>query len=179
MGGGADMRFGIVNVPFSGPSPNVVLSPATLPTGTEGSPTGTITLATFTDPGGAESPSDYSATVDWGDGSTGGATPTIVQSGSTFLVQDTHTWKDDSTGNGESTFNVTVTVTHESSTAQSITEGATVLEPSVMFASPPLFYTTEPSSGVAASSAITVVLSGNSDDAVTVDYETIENPGCG
>src|SRR5207248_1788109 len=38
---------------------------------TEGIDSGLQTLATFTDPGGAEALTNYSAGVDWGDGQTG------------------------------------------------------------------------------------------------------------
>jgi hypothetical protein len=70
---------------------------------TEGSPfTGTV--ATFTDPDRAATPSDYSATIDWGDGSpldTG-----VVTGGSgSFSVSGTHTYTE------EATDAVTVTIT--------------------------------------------------------------------
>src|SRR5260370_28738992 len=63
------------------------LATATLPTGKlEGAAIGAISgIATFTDPAGAEVVGDYTATINWGDGSTD--TGTVVNSGgNTFPV---------------------------------------------------------------------------------------------
>ncbi len=70
---------------------------------TEGSPfTGTI--ATFTDPDTAATASEYSATIDWGDGSPVDTGVIIGGSGS-FSVSGTHTYSE------EGTYAVTVTIT--------------------------------------------------------------------
>ncbi|HVX15013.1 MAG TPA: TIGR03118 family protein [Pirellulales bacterium] len=47
-------------------------------------------VATFTDEGGAEPVANYSATIDWGDGTS--STGTISESGSTFTVTGSHTY---------------------------------------------------------------------------------------
>jgi hypothetical protein len=64
-------------------------SPITTP---EGSPwTGTV--ATFQDPGSTDPPSDYTATIDWGDGtSTAG---TITGSNGSYTVTGSHTYADE------------------------------------------------------------------------------------
>jgi hypothetical protein len=71
----------------------VVADPPVIPTaadisGVENSNTGSVILATFTDPGGAKSLSKYSATIDWGDSSNIDATGTITYdaSSNTFTV---------------------------------------------------------------------------------------------
>src|SRR6266481_1076312 len=70
-------------------------------------------VATFTDPAGAEpNASDpgalqnhYSATINWGDGST--STGTITASGNTFTVTGSHIYT------FASTFTTSVTISHE------------------------------------------------------------------
>src|SRR5207244_3568473 len=70
----------------------VVSDPAVVPgggfivLGVEGTATGPRTVATFTDPGGAEGIGDYSATIDWGDGTPASA-GTITLAGGVFTVQ--------------------------------------------------------------------------------------------
>jgi hypothetical protein len=59
-------------------------------TAVEGMPSGTQTVAKFTDPGGAEALSDYSASIDWGDGTT--STGTITVSGGVYTVTGDHTY---------------------------------------------------------------------------------------
>ena len=46
--------------------------------GSEGSLTGSQTVATFTDPAGAETLTDYPANISWGDGSAAGVGPAVV-----------------------------------------------------------------------------------------------------
>jgi uncharacterized repeat protein (TIGR01451 family) len=67
-----------------------------------------VTLATFTFPGGGPA-SSFSATIDWGDGSSSAGT--IVPSGAGFAIVGTHRFHD------EQTLMVTVTVTNGSTTA--------------------------------------------------------------
>ena len=78
--------------------------------------TGTIVVATFTDPGGLEPNAfdptgtladHYSATINWGDGQTTAAT--LVADGQTVLVEGSHTY---AVSGG---FGATVTVHHENS----------------------------------------------------------------
>lgn len=64
-------------------------------TGVEGSPTGPALLAVFTDLGGAEAPSSYTASIDWGDGSApgvGSITSMGTANGIVFLVRGDHTY---------------------------------------------------------------------------------------
>ncbi len=66
----------------------------------------TITLGTFTNGNPDATASDFSATVNWGDGSSSAGT--ITQSGSTFTVSGTHVYTSTSTGSG---YSVGVTIT--------------------------------------------------------------------
>jgi Ca2+-binding RTX toxin-like protein len=96
---------------------------------TEGISTGSVLLATFKDPGGPEVASDYSADIDWGDGST--STGTITPSGTTFQVFGTHTYAEESAAEhpASTPYQITITVNHETSTPQSVTSTATVADP--------------------------------------------------
>jgi PKD repeat protein len=82
---------------------------ANLPaTGLEGAAVPFITgLATFTDPAGAEAVGGYTATVNWGDGTT--STGTVVNSGGNAFRVDapSHTYTE------EGTYTVTVTLKHD------------------------------------------------------------------
>ncbi|HET6248072.1 MAG TPA: LEPR-XLL domain-containing protein [Tepidisphaeraceae bacterium] len=68
--------------------------------------TGTITVANFTDPGGAEPTTDYSATIDWGDG-TSPTAGTIVLSNGKLSVTGAHTF------NSAGTFHPTIVIHHD------------------------------------------------------------------
>jgi hypothetical protein len=74
---------------------------------TEGSASTTQPVATFTDPAGAENLTEYSATINWGDG-TPVTTGTITFSGGTFTVLGNHTYA----VKGSSPYQITVTVHH-------------------------------------------------------------------
>src|SRR5580704_14776217 len=72
-------------------------------TGTEGITTGTTTVATFTDPNPNASASDFTATIDWGDGTS--TTGTVVaQSTGGFAVDGVHVYADE----GKYTVGVTI-----------------------------------------------------------------------
>jgi hypothetical protein len=82
------------------------LATGTLPTGKqEGAAIGPITgIATFTDPDSAESVSDYTATINWGDGTTSLGTVVLV-SGTNYRVDaPSHTYLEE----GKYTVNVTL-----------------------------------------------------------------------
>jgi hypothetical protein len=86
------------------------LATGTLPTGiVEGAPTGSITgIATFTDPAGPESVSDYTATIHWGDGSTASTGTVVFVSGNNFRVDaPSHTYAE------EGTYTVFITLKHD------------------------------------------------------------------
>src|SRR5207302_1382532 len=76
---------------FTVSDPSVVVGAQTI-SASEGSSTGTVTTAIFTDPGGPEAVADYSASIAWGDGSsTSPATITANLDGS-FTVSGSHTY---------------------------------------------------------------------------------------
>src|SRR5207237_9521034 len=86
----------------------------------EGAPSASQTVATFTDPGGAEAASDYSASINWGDGTT--SPGAISVSADVFTVAGQHTYAE------EGTKTVTVTVNHDSDPAATATSTATVAD---------------------------------------------------
>ena len=87
-------------------------------TATAGTSTGTITVATFTDPAGAEALGDYSASIAWGDGTSTGSVS--GPSGGVFTVKGSHTY----TAGGM--FTVTVTISHDASTPTVVQDTANV-----------------------------------------------------
>src|SRR5205807_8550575 len=100
----------------------------------EGLSTASQSVATFTEPAGLEpNPSDpsgtinnhYSASINWGDGSPA-TVGTLSLSGNTISVAGGHTYAE------EGTFTITVTISHEGSTAQTATSTATVSDPAVV-----------------------------------------------
>jgi hypothetical protein len=92
-------------------------------TAVEGSDGGMQTVATFTDPAGAEALADYSAMIDWGDGtaSTAGVI-TYDNASHTFTVQGNHTYAE------EGTDTITVTLQHDTAPDASVTSTATVAD---------------------------------------------------
>jgi uncharacterized repeat protein (TIGR01451 family) len=104
-------------------SDSVLSASAVAVTGTEGTSTGTINVATFTDLGGPETPSDYSATINWGGAGTGSSTGTIVPNANgTFSVQGSFTYTE------EGTFTVGVHIVHENGITADTTSTATVAD---------------------------------------------------
>ncbi|HET6251089.1 MAG TPA: hypothetical protein VFE47_25605 [Tepidisphaeraceae bacterium] len=69
--------------------------------------TGTLALATFTDPGGAEPTADYSATIKWGDGASATGVITYNSATSKFTVSASHTYA------AAGTYHPTVVVHHD------------------------------------------------------------------
>jgi uncharacterized repeat protein (TIGR01451 family) len=104
----------------------VVDDAAILPTGgfsitaTEGVGSGPVVVATFTDPGGPEALTDYSATIDWGDGTTSAGAIAFDASSGVFTVQDSHTYSE------QGTFTVTTTIHHETAASVSAVSSANV-----------------------------------------------------
>jgi hypothetical protein len=74
--------------------------------GFEFSPLSNTNLITFTHGGGQEPAADFSASIDWGDGTT--STGTLAQVGATYAVLGSHTYTD------EGTYSIHVTVTDDS-----------------------------------------------------------------
>jgi uncharacterized repeat protein (TIGR01451 family) len=91
---------------------------------TEGSDTGTMTVATFTDPAGAEATGEYSATISWGDGSS--SPGAIGFNSGTFTVTGSHVYQ------GEGALPVTVTIHHGTATDVTVTNSAQVVDPPVI-----------------------------------------------
>jgi PKD repeat protein len=84
-----------------------------------------LPVATFTDPGGAETiPGNYSATINWGDsspnsaGTITGGTP-LGSKTAVFTVTGTHTYAE------EGTFTITTTITHSGGTPFAVTTTTT------------------------------------------------------
>jgi hypothetical protein len=86
----------------------------------EGTSTGTQKVATFVDPGGNAAPSEYTATVDWGDGTTTAGTITFANG--FFSVSGPHTY-----AHAQSTpYVITTTITHVPGIPQTVTSSATI-----------------------------------------------------
>lgn len=79
------------------------------------------TVATFTDPDTNATAGEYSATINWGDGSSA-STGTITGSGGSFVVSGSHTYNDE----GSHTATVTITDTDNASNNATPTDTATV-----------------------------------------------------
>src|SRR5262249_44807023 len=92
--------------------------------GAEGNDTGAQTVATFTDPGGAEALTDYSASISWGDGHTSAGAITL--SGNTFTVKGHNTYGE------EGTYTITVTIHHDAAPDATATGSASITDPSVL-----------------------------------------------
>jgi len=91
-------------------------------------------VATFTDPGGSESLSDYTATIDWGDSSGADRGVTIVANGNgQFTVTGSHRYTD------EGSYAVHVTLTHDLLPAVAASSGtARVADATLAASSAPL-----------------------------------------
>ncbi|HLJ93479.1 MAG TPA: hypothetical protein VKU02_09850 [Gemmataceae bacterium] len=76
-------------------------------------------VATFTDPSGAESTSNYTALIDWGDG-TSAVQGLITQTGGIFTVKGGHTY------NQPGSFAITVTIQHDSAPSTTLSSTANI-----------------------------------------------------
>jgi WD40-like Beta Propeller Repeat len=107
-----------VPAPTVPPDPLISASGSNV-TGTEGAALGSATVATFTDADDGAQASDYSASIDWGDGGT--STGTVGGSGGSFTVTGSHTYTEEGsypvsvqiadTGNPSDTATATSTAT--------------------------------------------------------------------
>src|SRR5205814_1380937 len=70
------------------------------------------TVASFSDPGGFEAPGEYTASINWGDGTTTAGTIDASGGLATGTVSGSHTY-----ANEEGSFTITVSITHLSETA--------------------------------------------------------------
>jgi hypothetical protein len=106
--------------------PPVALSTIPNITAVEGATTGTLTIGTFTDPGGVEAATNYTATIDWGDGST----PTQGQvtysaATNTFSVLASHIYKE------AGSYSATTTISHGAATPSVSSTQATISDASI------------------------------------------------
>jgi hypothetical protein len=100
--------------------------------GQEAASTGTVTTATFRDRGGSEDVSDYSALIDWGDGSSSAGTIVYNAAGDFFSVKGDHIYSD------SGSYTVDTTITHENGVSIDAFSTATIdnLNPSVALSGP-------------------------------------------
>jgi N-acetylneuraminic acid mutarotase len=91
----------------------------------EGAILNNLAVATFTDPAGPEAIANYSASIDWGDGTppTAGA---ITVNGGVFTVSGSHTYGE------EGSYLTKVTVTHEGMLPVTVMGSASVSDPAVV-----------------------------------------------
>ena len=102
----------------------------------EGNPLTDVTVATFTDSGGAQPSTDYSVTINWGDGSpTDTTTGMVSQSGGNFSVTGTHTYAN------VGSYSAVVTISDETPTGTIPQSVAIVVDP-VTVSDAPLSVTT-------------------------------------
>ncbi len=93
-------------------------------TATEGTSAANVTLATFTDANASASPSAYSATIDWGDG-TAVSAGTIASTGSGYSVAGTHTYALDGS------FSATVTIDDTGGASTEVISSVAVTNPAL------------------------------------------------
>jgi hypothetical protein len=119
----AGARTGASATSFAIADPSVAAIGGVNVSANENADTGALTLATFTDPGGAEAISEYAASIHWGDG-TPDSTGAITYDASTrvFSVSADHVYA--SVGSDT----IAVTITHGTSAAVTVTDAATVSE---------------------------------------------------
>jgi hypothetical protein len=105
---------------------------------TEGQLSQTQILATFTDPSGSLDPSQYSARVSWGDGSSDDTTTGIIISGpdvnGVYYVMGAHRYAEESgPGNpGSDPYPIDVMIFHDSAPGALAVSSAQVLDPAVV-----------------------------------------------
>jgi probable HAF family extracellular repeat protein len=88
--------------------------------------TGLVQVATFTDPDAKDGATDFSATINWGDGSPAGTGTIVALQGGGFAVEGTHTYAQ----HGSYQVSATINDTADGSTA-STTSSATVSNPAL------------------------------------------------
>jgi hypothetical protein len=110
-----------------------VADPAVIPVGAALTPVEgkafTSAVATFMDPGGPETVGNYSASIDWGDG-TAASAGVISRSGTTYTVVGTHSYAEESALSrpGSDPYHIKVTVHHEGALDAEASSTATVLD---------------------------------------------------
>jgi hypothetical protein len=103
--------------------PPVVANPAAAPiNGLEGELFKNETVATFTDPAGPETPADYSATINWGDGTTSAGTITGPDASGTFSVEGSHAYVE------EGKYALTITIHHDEASPDAVVNGTAIMD---------------------------------------------------
>ena len=121
-----------------------VSDPAVIATGKSISPVegtdATWVVATFTDPGGNEPTNDYSADINWGDG-TAASAGSIFFNGTSYEVRGTHTYVEESAADhpGSQPYVITVTIHHDAAPTTQVMSSATVSDPSVVAVGVPVY----------------------------------------
>jgi len=146
-------------------NPLPVVATGTTFTGTEGTALANQTVATFADPGGAGPLTDYSADIDWGDGTASSAGTITVNSG-VFTVSGGHTYAD------EGTFSVTVTIHHTGAADSTATSTAQIADADVLSGTAVTIHTLVgvTFSGVVANFTDTYTGNSASDFTATIDW---------
>ena len=149
------------------PPPQPVTLSGTSISATEGSGfTGTV--ASFTDPNGGEPASQYTATIDWGDGSTS-AGQISGPTGGPFTVSGSHTYTE------EGNYTVTVTVTNvDYSADQGVSQSAATIADAALSSS-----CAAPSNSAQAFSGPTATFSDGDPNGMTSDYSATIDWGDG
>jgi uncharacterized repeat protein (TIGR01451 family) len=133
-------------------------------------PATNVPVATFTDPGGPDVVGNYTATIDWGDGS-GTTTGTITVNAGTFTVTGTHTWAT------PGTYNMTVTIQHLNSPPAVVNPIATVTAPGGVATTTPA--TINGIEGQTLTGVVVGSFTSTKTTAVTTDFKATINWGDG
>jgi hypothetical protein len=99
----------------------LVTTPASV-SATEGAPFTGQTVATFTDPDGNTDPTQYAASIDWGDGTTSSGVVTYDSATTSFVVSGDHTYSE------EGAYTVAVDISDTDSSLGSASSTATVAD---------------------------------------------------
>jgi autotransporter-associated beta strand protein len=108
---------------------------------TEGSSTGTVQVATFTDGNSTGNTGNYSATIDWGDGTPANPDTSLGTVGydsglQVYTVRGSHTYQDNLPGNTSYTITITVTRTGGPSVSGSTSIQVTNVAPTAGISAP-------------------------------------------
>jgi hypothetical protein len=112
--------------------PTILGQPGTIPALTEGAPSPTLTVATFTTTDSGPPPaSAFTAQIDWGDGASSAGT--ITQSGPTYSVTGVHTYAEESAAN--TPYMVTVSIHDTTDNSNSSVQSSAAVGDAVLTAS--------------------------------------------
>jgi autotransporter-associated beta strand protein len=112
------------DVTFVAGPPSALTASGTTVSGTEGTAISGATVATFTDANPSATASDFTATINWGDGTTTSGT-VVAQNGGGFAVDGDHSYAD------EGTYTIGVTINDVGGSTTSATSTADIREVSV------------------------------------------------